>query len=235
MILSIPALYFAYAVKPYIVISLIPVLGLIIVTNFNLKATTHALNYLIYPFFATAVLFGSWYLLQVAAESTGKYSFQNVATQAYLSYVDLTRHESYYHITMGGSVYDIGEFEPTIPGMLSKFPIAFYTGLFRPFLWEARKPIILLTSLEITAFSLFLLYGLLKYGVWRVLRGILENPWSIVFMIFSVFFIYMMGLTSGNFGNLVRYRVPGLFFFYTVIFATYGKLAREVDYRRQRK
>jgi hypothetical protein len=44
----------------------------------------------------------------------------------------------------------------------------------------------------------------------------------------------MVGLTSGNFGNLVRYRVPGYIFFMSALFVTFGKL-RDAAYRYRRR
>jgi len=221
-------LYFAYIVKPYIIISMIPILGLIIVQSMGARMRSNFLLYALYFLAVVPVLGLTFYILSIAAESSGKYSFDTVAQQAYLVHTDLTRNQMYYTET-GGSVYDIGEFDPTIGGMLSKFPIALFTGLFRPFLWEAKKAIILLSALENTALLLFTFWGLWRYGGGRVLRAIIGHRWSRSFMIFAIFFTFMMGLTSGNFGNLVRYRVPGLFFFYIVIFATYGALGAKAS------
>ncbi|MCS7153178.1 MAG: hypothetical protein N2253_08705 [Bacteroidia bacterium] len=225
-------LYFAYVVKPYVIISMIPLFGFMLLQSIGTKAKRDFYLYSLYILVGPMILGLSFYLLVLAAESSGKYSFEKVAHQAYLVQTDLTRNVLYYTET-GGSVYDIGEFEPTIEGMLSKFPIAFYTGLFRPFLWEAKKGVILLAAIETTFLLGYVAYGLLTYGIMRVLRSIVSHKWSLLLMIFAVFFIFMMGLTSGNFGNLVRYRVPGIFFFYLVIFAAYGQLSAEATHSRR--
>jgi hypothetical protein len=118
--------------------------------------------------------------------------------------------------------------------MISKFPISFITGLFRPFFWEAHKPIILLASIETLLFSSLILYYVFSYGILSFLRKILSNNFSFYFILFSIIFIYITGLTSGNFGNLVRYRLPGTFFFYLIFFCTYEEIAREARNRRRR-
>ncbi|MCX8112580.1 MAG: hypothetical protein N3E49_05215 [Bacteroidia bacterium] len=227
-------LYFSYAVKPYILISLIPIFGLLTVQHVGEKFKSSIFSYILYLMTIPIVLGLTLYILSLAAEASRKYSFENILQQAYIVKLDLTRNESYY-VETGGSVYDIGDFEPSIPGILSKFPIAFYTGLLRPFIWEAKKGAILLAALETTALLIITLYGLFRHGIGLVLKQIIAHKWSRLLMIFAIFFIFMMGLTSGNFGNLVRYRVPGVLFFYTVLFATYGKLATEATDSRRRE
>ncbi|MDW8134652.1 MAG: hypothetical protein RMJ66_06245, partial [Bacteroidia bacterium] len=161
------------------------------------------------------------------SESSEKYSLDYVYERAYQVYYDLRYHESYYLHTGGGSIYDVGEFKPTLEGVLEKFPIAFTTALFRPFIWESSKIVILLPAIENLIMTLLMGYLAYKYGIIIFLKKVVQNKWSLAFMLFCVVFLFMVGLTSGNFGNLVRYRVPGIFFFYIILFATYGEIKYE--------
>ncbi|MCX7652198.1 MAG: hypothetical protein N2200_04960 [Bacteroidia bacterium] len=230
-LLSFILIYLAYVIKPYIVMSFIPILGFMIIQVFGKKMKSDIFLYALYLILVVLILGLTLYLIQVSAESSGKYALENIPKQAYLVQMDLVRNTAYYAET-GGSVYDIGEFEPTMTGMLSKFPIAFFTGLFRPFLWEAKKGIVFLAALEGTSLLFFTLYGLFKYSPQNVLRSIFSHHMSRSFIIFSIVFLFMVGLTSGNFGNLVRYRVPGIFFFYLVIFANYAELRAKANHHR---
>lgn len=228
-IISFAFIYGAYIVKPYIVVSFIPILAFLIIRKQSQKMKRniilYSLNFLVMIFVLSVAL----YLLKVLAESSGKYSLENLPKQAYLVQMDLVQNATYY-VETGGSVYNIGEFEPTIYGMLSKFPVAFFTGLFRPFLWEAKKGVVLLASIESTALLLFTVYVLFRYGILSIFRQVSSHYLSSALVVFSIIFLFMVGLTSGNFGNLVRYRVPGIFFFYLVIFAVYGELKTKVSY-----
>ncbi|MCX7606059.1 MAG: hypothetical protein N2170_02175 [Bacteroidia bacterium] len=168
------------------------------------------------------------------SRTSKKYSFDSVLEHAYVVHRDLTFSEVYYQET-GGSVYDIGSFEPTLSGVIRKFPIAFFTGLFRPLPWEAKKLIVLLPSIENFIILIFILSIAIKYGLISLFREILRNKWSLYFIVFSIFFLFMVGLTSGNFGNLVRYKVPGIFFFYVILFGTYGELRHNYETHHSRR
>lgn len=230
--LVIFGLWMAYTVKPYVVLAILPWTAIWVYLALN-KSVQHPL----YRYFFSPILFflfvGLSYLgiLSLGAE-TGKYSLTNIPGQAYLVYTDLRQNYTYYQET-GGSVYDIGDFEPTFGGMLSKFPIATLTAMYRPFLWEASKPVILMAALETFALLTLTLINLLRYGVLGVIRRAVSEPFLVFCFGYSLFFLFMVGLTSGNFGNLVRYRVPGYIFFMAALFVTFGKL-RDAAHRYRR-
>ncbi len=52
------------------------------------------------------------------------------------------------------SNFDIGDMEPNVAGILKKLPTGFVATLYRPFVWEVRKPIMVLSAIE----SLFLVF-----------------------------------------------------------------------------
>lgn len=232
-IISIILLFFAYIVKPYIVISLIPILGFTLIYSMSRRLRKTIFHYILFLTLCALITLSTFLLLTIAAEKSEKYSLDRIAAQAHTVYTDLAYNTRYYELT-GGSAYDIGDFEPTVGGMLSKFPIAFFTGLFRPFVWEAQKGVILVASLEGTFLLIFMFYGIFRYGLARIIKQIASNVWGVSWMTFAIFFLFMVGLTSGNFGNLVRYRVPGFFFFFLVIFLTYGELVQKISDRRSR-
>lgn len=234
VISTIMALYLCYVIKPYILLSFLPFLILFVVNeNIQVKKIINRFRALYYILVMTLSIFG-YLLVSTLASKSKKYSIENIPNQVYLVYTDLRYNESYYAET-GGSRYDIGEIEPTFSGIISKFPIAFITGLFRPFLWEAHKPIILLAAIETFLLSLALIYYTFSYSILRFIRKIFSNNFSFYFIIFSIIFVFITGLTSGNFGNLVRYRLPGTFFFYLIFFCTYEEIAREARHRRRRQ
>lgn len=223
-------LYLTYQIKPYILLSFLPAFGALQLHRYSQEARYRLFFYISLVVSIPAILYIFSYLLQ----SSGKYSAENLLGQAYIVSADLRQNEAYYQVT-GGSVYDIGDFEPTLPGILRKFPIAFFTGLFRPFLWESRKPIILLPALENFLMLVFLLRLGFIHGFGRTFANSTGNVARLTLLITSIVFLFMIGLISGNFGNLVRYRLPGLFFFYLVLFAAYGELKQEASNRGGRQ
>ncbi|HRH57324.1 MAG TPA: hypothetical protein PLS10_06715 [Chitinophagales bacterium] len=118
----------------------------------------------------------------------------------------------------GGSAYSLGDVSYTPLGMLKVFPKAVNVALFRPYLWEAKKPILIPAALE-GLISLFLTIRLLyKCGFTRFAKLIIGNPEVQFCLIFSVIFAFSVGFTSFNFGSLVRYKIPLMPFYYIALF-----------------
>ncbi len=223
--------WMAYVVKPYVALAILPWIMIWIYFSLNKRIHHPLYRYFFSPLILILFIGTSYFGIVSLGEQTKKYSLENIPGQAYLVYIDLKQNYTYYQET-GGSVYDIGDFEPTIGGMLSKFPIATVTAIFRPFLWEAGKPVIMLAALETFILLSLTLVNIFRYGVVGILRKGFSDSFLIFCFGYSVFFLFMVGLTSGNFGNLVRYRVPGYIFFMGGLFVTFGRL-RDESYRRR--
>ncbi len=142
----------------------------------------------------------------------GKYaSVGSMMEQAVIIQDDLKR--DYY----GDNSFDIGTFDASLSGMLKKLPQALSAGLYRPFLWEARTPFMLLSGLENLAILLLTLYVVIKMRM-RVIRTFKEDPFLMSLCFFVLIFGFFIGLTIANFGALVRYRIILLPFFMIVLF-----------------
>jgi len=224
-------LWMAYTVKSYVALSILPWIVVWVYLTLNKRIAHPLYKYFFSPFLFLFFIGTSYYGVLSLAEGTSKYSLDNIPKQAYLVYTDLKQNYTYYQET-GGSVYDIGDFDPTMSGMLSKFPIATFTAMFRPFIWEANKPVILLAALETIMVLVMVIVSIFRYGVIGIIRKIVSDPFLIFCFGYSIFFLFMMGLTAGNFGNLVRYRVPGYIFFLGGLFVAFGKLRDEVNRHR---
>jgi hypothetical protein len=115
------------------------------------------------------------------------------------------------------SAFEFGEVENSLSGIIKKAPIGVYTTYFRPQLWEVRKPIILFTALEsfiILLFTLKLLFTKGKYFL-SLMR---KDAFVQIFFYYTMIFGVIVGLTTFNFGTLVRYRIPGICFFLVLLF-----------------
>ena len=148
-----------------------------------------------------------------------KYSLENLAKTA-----DVTRSWIIYASGEEGSAYDIGEMDGTLAGTLTKIPAGIVVTLFRPFPWEVKKVIVLLSALEALAF----LYLTLKIFFSRKtkLKVIFKDPTVLFCLIFSLIFAFSVGLTAGNFGALSRYKIPCMPFYcaFILICLNYSKL-----------
>jgi hypothetical protein len=142
----------------------------------------------------------------------GKYaSVGSMMEQAVIIQDDLKR--DYY----GTNSFDIGTFDASISGMLSKTPQALTAGLFRPFLWEARTPFMLLSGVEnffLLVLSLLVLFKM-RLNLFRVF---IDDAFLFSLALFVVAFGFFIGLTIANFGALVRYRIILLPFLVIILF-----------------
>ena len=137
----------------------------------------------------------------------GDYAVESVLEKAVVTNQDLKA--DYY----GGNSFDIGDFEPTVPSMLAKAPIAITAAIYRPFLWEAKNIVMVMSGIE-SMLILFITFRILiRLRVVGVIPMAIKSPLLTFSLIFSLFFAFSVGISTSNFGSLVRYRIPVLPFF----------------------
>jgi hypothetical protein len=211
IVVGLFSVYVIYNIKSYIIFSFVPFMLLWVGLRWRERITNGYIRVAFTPFLVLIFGIGAYLALLRLSEGSTKYSIDNVLSTAYASKVDLT--SSYYYADGKGSSYDIGDFSPTPLGVLSKLPICVVTTLFRPFLFESRSVLMLISALENTILLLFFLRLFFRIGVIRFFQ--LLSTQSILFFSFgfSISFAFMVGLSSGNYGNLVRYKIPCIPFF----------------------
>ncbi len=197
------------SIKPYILISLLPGAFVWILYNRISKARSKFLKYSAIPLIYLSSFLIVYIMLSAFGDRLGKFSVPKMLVTASITQKDLK--QDYYH----GSSFDIGDYDPTITGMLSKVPSAITVGLFRPFLWEARNPVMIASGLENFSF-LLLAIGVVVgffFKMKKFFKIILENPFLIFLLSYTIFFSLLVGLSTSNFGALVRFKIPFLPFF----------------------
>lgn len=209
------------SIKPYIFFALI-MASIITLIYINISLVKNKLlRTFVIPIIVVLITIGGMQIMFFIGESVGGHysSIDKMLEKAVINQQDLK--QSYY----GGNSFDIGDFEPTITGVLSKFPVATIAGLFRPFLWETRNPVMFISSLENSMFLFLTIYVLLlSYFTWRqyswnYMKNILFSDAFIVFsIVFAIVFAFFIGLTTSNFGALVRYKIPLIPFFMASLF-----------------
>jgi hypothetical protein len=151
------------------------------------------------------------------SEFTQKYSIDEIASTS-----NTTRNWiSYVNTVDLGSGYDLGEFEPSLGGMVSKFPQAVNVALFRPYLWEAKKIIVLINALESLIFFVLTLKLIFSTGLGNIILSIVQTPAIQFTFFYSIVFAFAVGISSYNFGALSRYRIPCLPFYLLAITLIY--------------
>ncbi|MGZ4118869.1 MAG: hypothetical protein ACXVPY_15380, partial [Bacteroidia bacterium] len=200
------------AIKPYILFALLP--GSILwLSNERLKRIQNkVLRSLAAPFFISIGIGLGFFVLTQMGGVLGVYSVDKVLDKAVASNFD--QKQDYY----GGNSFDIGDFEPTLPGVLSKAHLAIAATLFRPYLWDAKNPVMLLSALENTYILLLTIFLLIRLKFLGFFSLIGENPLLLFSVMFSLFFAFSVGLATSNFGSLVRLKIPCIPFFVSSLF-----------------
>lgn len=136
-----------------------------------------------------------------------------------LSFVDTSNfYQQYYNNDFGEtSSFEIGEIETTLQGLLKKMPVGIYTTYFRPHLWEVRKPIVLFSALESFLILAFTIWAFIKNGKYLLIL-IREDYFARLAMYYAIVLGIIIGLTTFNFGTLIRYKVPVVPFAWLFVF-----------------
>lgn len=200
------------AIKPYIFFALLPGAILWLSNNLIKKINHKFIRTITAPLFITLAIFGGYYSLEQMGDSLGMYKVDTVLDRAVVVQKDMKA--EYY----GGKTYDIGDFDASISGVLSKAPIAIFSGIFRPGIWDIKNAVMAVSSLENSYLLLLTAFLLLKLKFLGFFSLIGKNPLLLFAMLFSLFFAFSVGLTVANFGSLVRLRIPELPFFVSGIF-----------------
>lgn len=216
--ITIIAFLLLATIKIYILIAFIPAIIFWILATYSHKIRNEFVRFFMKLGVVAVCLFGFVYVMQEYSEVFGKYSLDRIAKTSYLI-------SSYIQEQSGdqGSAYNLGDIQPTAVGMLSKFPAAVNVTLFRPYLWETRKVIQLINALEATIFLLITIKVFISVGFKNVWKTIASDPTIQFCLIFTLIFAFAVGISSGNFGTLSRYRIPCLPFFGMTLVLVYYK------------
>lgn len=121
----------------------------------------------------------------------------------------------------------ISDFDSSPAGLLLKAPEVIFSCLYRPFLWESKKVIILFSALESTLLLLATLYLLIKTRFFGFFKTIFSDPYILFCFILTILFALIIGFTTFNFGTMARYKIILLPFFYFMLLSIYNRISPE--------
>ena len=197
---------------------LAPALGMWILFNYSQKIKSRGAKLVVKIFFTAVTIGGFLFFMQRFGENLGKYSLDKIAQTS-----QTTGKYLYYISGDEGSSYNLGEFNPTIGGMITLFPAAVNVTFFRPYLWESKKTIVLFSAIEAFLFLFLTLKIFFKVGVVKVWQTISDDPTIQFCLVFSIIFAFAVGISSYNFGTLSRYKIPCMPFYAIAMVLIYYK------------
>jgi hypothetical protein len=194
-------------IKPYILFALLPGSILWFVAMRVTKIKNAFVKVMFAPTLLVVGVIIAVYVLQQLGDSLGQYSVEKVIVTASKGQQDLK--QNYY----GGNTFDIGDYEPTIQGILSVAHSAIFATLFRPTFLDVKNVVMGLCAIENMFILGFTIYLLIKLKFFRFFSLITTHPLLMFSFIFSIFFAFSVGVSISNFGALVRLKIPCIPFF----------------------
>lgn len=203
-ILIVLAVWIIYSMKKYILLSFLPAL-IVWIFFANLKfIKSPAARILIIPLVTIVVLLLGYFAILKVGEDDSRYNVGRLAETARITSYDIRY--GWGARTGEGSGYTLGELDGSWQSMIRLAPAAVNVSLFRPYLWEIRNPLMLLSGMESLVFLILTLFILFKTGM-RFFKY-LKKPEVLFCFIFSIIFAFAVGVSTFNFGTLSRYKIP---------------------------
>ena len=218
IIIAILSFTLIASVKLYILLGFVPALGMWILFNYSQKIKNRGAKFVVKIFFATVTIGAFLFFMQGFGESLGKYSLEKIAATS-----QTTGQYLYYISGDEGSAYNLGNFSPSIGSMITKFPAAVNVTFFRPYIWESKKIIVLLSAIEALLFLFLTIKILFSIGPVKIWKTISTDPTIQFCLVFSIIFAFAVGISSYNFGTLSRYKIPCLPFYALALIMIYYK------------
>jgi hypothetical protein len=191
--------------KPYVIIALFPAFIVwSLSSTIKNKISNAWVRVFAYPTLMFIGVVVSYLILNLFGESLDKFAVDKALETASETQRDLKK--DYYQ----GQSFDIGDFEPNLPSVLSKFPIATFAGTFYPLPGQVSGLVPNLSVLEniiIIAIIIYILFNRFFFQL-RYSMNINSKDFLTFFIIYCILFAFMIGLSTSNFGALVRFRIP---------------------------
>lgn len=209
ILLAVMSFILVSKVKVYILIAFMPALVLWILFNYTQSVKQKAIRSFVKVIVPILIIALSLLFMSTYSKEMGSYSLDNLASSS----ESMRTTVQYISLQEEGSGYTLGEFDPSLQGMLSKFPQAVNVSLFRPYLWESKKVIVLFSAIESLLFLILTLRVLFLTGLRKTWQAISSIPSVQFSLVFTLIFAFAVGITTYNFGSLSRYKIPCLPFY----------------------
>jgi hypothetical protein len=210
------AAFLLYSIKPYILLCFIPSLAFWLYLGYTAQLRSVAARVVMGPFILAIALAGGYFGITRLSEGT-EFDLANLSAKAQVNATYLNRLTD-----QQGSAYELPEFDGSLTGLLKNLPMSVSVTLFRPFLWEAHNPVALFSGMEATLFIWLTALALWKIRWTKIVASFNRYHILPMCLFFSVSFAFSVGITSGNFGTLVRYKIPMMPFYMAMLIVLLG-------------
>ncbi len=203
------SIYLIATIKVYILLCLIPgFLVWVYIDRMRVIKST-AIKLIIGPILVLLVGLVGYVAIDQVGQIDQKYALANIPERVRITAYDI----AYGWGAGAGSTYSLGEIEPTYFGILKLAPRAIFVSLFQPFLWQSNNILMLIAALESSLILLITVFILFRTGLSNNIYIIRTRPIVSFSILFAISFAFAVGVSSYNFGTLMRYKIPMLPFY----------------------
>ncbi|TXJ25859.1 MAG: hypothetical protein E6Q24_13295 [Chitinophagaceae bacterium] len=222
--------YILLSIKPYILLSVFAamIIWILLVLRNRIKNRSVRIVFgAVFFVVGLVTIFGSIEWLtnaEVAAQFSSERLLETVQQQ----------HES--SVASSGTNFNLGRVENSSFGLILLVPAGLMATYFRPFLWEVNNPLMVLSALEALGFLILTFLAFRRIGFRRFFAIAFSDPILIFCLVFSITFGALVGISTNNFGALVRYKIPSLscyLFLFFIVMHKSGKFSPDYIFSKR--
>lgn len=212
--------YMLFYLKAYILISLMAAFMLWIFMQVRVLIADRILRQITTILVVGIAGAAAFFIIQgfASSEITSQFTTDNIVKAAQEQQQTFVRNK-----IGSGSNFKVAAVENTVGSMAAAFPLGVVNTFYRPFPWDISSPFMVLSFMESFAFLTLTLMAFRKIGFKKFFSLIASDPVISFAFVFAIVFGGFVGMTTGNFGALNRYKIPALPFYAMFIFLVMDK------------
>jgi len=215
------SLFVIFSIRKFVLEAFIPSAVLWVYFKHLVSLRSTVLKITIVPLIVVAFILTAYYSVIKIGEGDEKYSVEKLAATAQVTAYDI----AFYTGKNAGSTYSLGKLDGSFSSLFRLAPQAINVTLFRPYLWEVKNPLMFFTALEGLFFLLATFYVLVRGRLF--LLKIFSDSNVLFCFVFSISFAFAVGVSTFNFGTLVRYKIPAMPFYMIGLIIAVDQLKRD--------
>jgi hypothetical protein len=216
---ALKLIFIAYVmsiIRGFMIITITPCLILMAAIYYRNAFQSPVVRFISLPLFLGGGLIASYFFIQNIGNQMQTYSLDSMQKTA----EGFKSWHTYLGDTQGGSAYSLGDVDYSTAGIVRKAPLAISIALFGPFFWQIRNPVMLLSGIESIIFLYYFFKVFINARAYRAINVIFKDHLIMFSIPFVLIIALAVGMTSFNYGALVRYKLPLLPFFAALIAIT---------------
>jgi hypothetical protein len=225
VLLLLLSLYLIFSIRKFVLQAYLPSVLLWLGSSQVYRIHSVILRAMVVPFVVVVLVGSGYFTVTKIGEDDERYALGKLAKTSRVTAYDIR----YWSGRFAGSGYSLGELDGSFESMLRLAPQAINVSLFRPYLWEVKNPLMLFSAVESFLILMVVLYVIVQQR--SLLFSSLAKPNVLFALSFTIVFAFAIGVSTYNFGTLVRYKIPLMPFLVTalVLLLDYRKSETKLD------